>query len=79
MKISKLKRWEKITIDGEDNFIIAKNNSCAMTLDKSITKQRQRMLVKNFNFYGVRNGFINKLKLLYDVVKYINKKDVIIE
>ena len=77
MKIYKLKKWGKMIIDGEDNFTIVKNNLTALTLDKSITKHR--MLITNFHFYGVRNGFINKLKLLYDVVKYINKKDVIIE
>ena len=74
MKIYQLKKWGKMIIDGEDNLTIVKNNLSALMLDKSITKHR--MLITNFNFYGVRDGFINKLRLFYAVAKYIFKKEV---
>ena len=73
MKIYKLKKWGKMIIDGEGSMTIVKNNLVALTLDKSVT--RHRMLITNFNFYGVRDGFINKLRTLYYVVKYIFKKE----
>ena len=72
MRIYKLKKWGKMIIDGEGSLTIVKNNLSAITLDKSIT--RHRMLITNFNFYGVRDGFINKLRLFYDIAKYIFKR-----
>jgi len=68
MKIYKLKKWGRMIIDGEGSLVITKN-FYALTLDKSVTKNR--MLIQNFNFYGVKRGFINKLKLLYTIAKYI--------
>ena len=69
MKIYKLKKWGKMIIDGEGSMTIVKNNLVALTLDKSVT--RHRMLITNFNFYGVRDGFMNKLRLFCAVAKYI--------
>jgi len=73
VKIYKLKKWGRLIIDGEGSLTIAKNNLSALTLDNSVTKHR--MLITNFNFYGVRDGFINKLRLFYAVAKYIFKKE----
>jgi len=73
MKIYQPKKWGKIIIDGEGSLTIMKNNLSALTVDESITKHR--ILITNFNFYGARDGLMNKLRTLYYVAKYIFKKE----
>jgi hypothetical protein len=72
MKIYRGKKWGRLFINGEGALVISKNNEYVILLDKYI----KRTTICNFNFYGLGRGFINKLKLIYIVVKFIFSKNI---
>ena len=72
MKIYRKKYGRKLIIDGEGAFTIQKDWSHGIMLSENVLKNK--IIIQNFNFYGLMPGFIRKIKLSYTVLKYIFKK-----
>lgn len=74
MKIYKKKKYGRLIIDGEGAFTIQKDWNYGVMLGENVL--RNKITIQNFNFYGLKPGFIRKIKLFYTMIKFIFKRGV---
>ena len=60
----------QLIIDGEKDFTIVKRREGCISIEDST----MHLTICNFIYYMIPLGFVKKLKLLYEVIKYIFTK-----
>ena len=62
----------QLVIDGENALTIQNQCDYGFLINEEVNDEK--MTICNFHLYGLKSGFVKKLKLLYTVVKFIFKK-----